>query len=457
MISAARQWAYDILARVATEGSYANVSLQEALRKGALSDRDRALCTTIVYGTLQRQRSLDLMLQGYASRRLDTLDARVLVNLRMTAYQVLYLDKIPAYAALNDAVELCKRVQPKAAGLVNAVIRALLRDGRPVQERLRVLTNGLKDWAEARAIEFSYPTWLVRRWAASFGRDRTLRLLAACNEAPDLSVRVNPLRASRDDVLADIDRRYGPIAKPSLLYAQGIRFTKGLDVSQWDAYLDGHVTVQDEGAMVVAPLLRPDRQARILDLCAAPGGKTTHIAELQGDAGSVVACDLHANKLHLVAVAADRLDLHSIRTEAGDARLLPERAGWRESFDAVLLDAPCSGFGVLRHRPEIRWQRTEQDVRQLAALQAELLASAVRLVRPGGVIVYSTCTLLADENDAVVSTVAGDTLSRVVMDEMTGELPAVLAGIERPDPAQLLLTPDLFGTDGFYMARLRKL
>ncbi len=456
MIGAARQWASDILYRVGTDRSYANLSLQEALRRAQLSPRDKALCTLLVYGTLQRQRALDAVLEQHSRQPLTKLNPRVLTILRMTAYQVLYLDKVPPYAALNDGVELCKKAHPKAAGFVNAVVRSLLRDGRPVEDRLRALSEG-KPWAEQVGLRLSYPTWLVARLGEVYGRERAEAILAAGNEAAPLSVRVNSLRTSQEHIIERLREMDGE-ASLSPVSPYGIRLSRGLDVGTWDAWLDGDVTVQDEGAMLVAPLLQLTEQMRVLDLCAAPGGKTTHIAELQRDQGHITACDIHPHKLRLIEESALRLQLHTIAVEALDGRAVSLRKEWLNHFDAVLVDAPCSGFGVLRHRPDVRWQRSKDDVEALTKLQTELLSAALDVVRPGGVVVYSTCTLLPEENERVVEAVLERRRGEVVCDDLHNDLPAAVAPhVARnglfPDA---LLTPEQFGTDGFYMARLRK-
>lgn len=457
MIGAARQWACDILNRVETERSYVNLRLQEALGRAQLSPLDKALCTSLVYGTLQRQRALDAVLQEHCRQPLDKLDKTVLVILRMTAYQVLYFDKVPAYAALNDGVDLCKQTKPKAAGLVNAVVRAVLRDGRPVAERLRVLGQS-KSWAEQVGLMLSYPDWLVQRLSDAYGRDRTEAMLTSCNEPAPLSVRANVMRTSREQVMSRLQQDFDVTGLPSPVSPYGVRIPRGLDVSDWDAWLDGEVTVQDEGAMLIAPLLQPTAGARMLDMCAAPGGKTTHIAELQGDTGEVVACDVHQHKLTLIQDTAMRLQLRSIVVDAIDGRTLPQRHGWLNHFDAVLVDAPCSGFGVLRHRPDVRWQRSQRDVQELVKLQVELLSAAIDVVRPGGVVVYSTCTLLPEENEGVVERVLAERSQELVCDDLQRDLPDEVAERVVRDTCLRdgLLTPEQFGTDGFYMARLRK-
>lgn len=450
----ARRLALRVLLEVADEQAYTNVALQRAYRDVHLDDRERGLCTEIVYGTIQRQRSLDLLLEPLLSRPLAELDSLVLSILRMTAYQIGYLDKIPGYAAVHEAVELCKRTRPRAAGFVNGVLRAWLRDERPVADRLRIRTETAASWADAAGLEHSYPTWMVERWERQFGRDRTLRLLIACNQPSALSVRVNRRAATVAEVLQEIETQGGEAAT-SAVWPDGLRFSQSLGVEHWSAYREGRVTVQDEAAMLVAPLLQPADHRTILDMCAAPGTKTTHVAELQGDGGSIDACDIHMHKLEHLHAATQRLGLNSIHPMLADARSLPLRAELAGHYDAVLLDAPCSGLGVLRHRPDIRWRRTPDDVISLRTLQLELLRAALELVRPGGLIVYATCTLLTEENEDVVDTVLGQTGVKAIRDDIRSDLPDSLQPLVSA-AGDLLLAPDEFGTDGFYMARLRK-
>lgn len=453
MIAAARRFSYDILSQVDDRAAYSNLALQSTYRKVRLAQRDRALCTAIVHGTLQRRRSLDALLAPHCSRELAALDKQVLRILRMAAFQLLFLDKVPDHAAINDAVQLCKQVRPGAQGLVNAVLRALVRDAAPVDLRLQRIAAAAATWADQAGLFYSYPTWLVERWERRFGRDRTTAMLESSNQPPTLSLRVNCLRADRSAVLADIATRFGAdAALPSQVSQAGIRFRRGFDVSEWEPYHAGAVSVQDEAAMLIAPLLRPTAQDRVIDLCAAPGTKTTHIAELQGDRGYIAAIDVHEHKIPLIDAAARRLGLTSIHAEAADARTLLQQADQAERYDAALVDAPCSGFGVLRRRPEIRWQRTAADVDKLAVLQRQLLLAAAGLVRPGGVLVYSTCTLFTEENEDVVADIADR--CGLVPDDLGPELPTALHGQARLEG--LCLTPDQFGTDGFYMARLHK-
>jgi len=455
-VSRARTLAYQVLSKVERSGAFTNLALQQVFRQKKVELRDKALATEIVYGTIQRRRSLDALLQPYSSRSLSALDGAARTLLRMTAYQLGFLDKVPAYAAIHEAVELCKSDRPSAAGFVNGVLRAFSRDDKPVALRLQEAAAAAPSWADGIGILHSYPTWLVEALAGAYGRDRAVEILAASNDRAHLSVRVNHLRTDRTTLLSQLSDKLQDSVFPSQLSHDGVRLTKGLDVEEWAPYQEGQVTVQDEAAMLIAPLLQLDEHRTILDMCAAPGTKTTQIAEMQQDQGQITAVDLHQHKLDLLEGAKQRLGLHSITTVAGDARGLTLDPARLAYYDAILLDAPCSGLGVLRHRPDIRWRRTQEDVLSLQSLQMELLTTAAQLVRPGGVIVYSTCTLLPEENEQVVAAIVADKKTGLVWDDIRADLPEPLRQRVRDASSGLLITPDLYGTDGFYMARLKK-
>lgn len=455
-IGAARKLAYQVLAKVEHGGAFTNLTLQQAFRQTRVEPRDKGLATEIIYGTLQHRRSLDALVQPFSKRKLSALDPPVLTLLRMTTYQLAFLDKVPSYAAIDDAVELCKQEAPYAAGFVNGVLRALSRAELSFSERLQELAGKASSWADKMGILYSFPTWIVENLCRTYGEERTIKILASSNSRSNLSVRVNRLRASLEDILNSLPEEAQRGVERSQLFPDGLRFTRGFDVESWDAFQDGLVTVQDEAAMVIAPLLQPGQHQVILDMCAAPGTKTTHIAELQGDGGKITATDLHRHKLDLLERAAKRLKLRSIRTLAGDARDLAQTTAGDEVYDAILLDAPCTGLGVLRHRPDIRWKRQPQDLESLQQLQQELLAQAARLLRPGGVLVYSTCTLTQEENEAVVQLAVDDASLGLHWDDIRGDLPEPLRKLVPDNHSGLLITPDLFDTDGFYMARLRK-
>lgn len=448
--------ASSILQKVLVEKAYTNLALKEGLQDVSFSQRDKALCTELVYGTVQRLRTIDTLLQPYSQRKLHDLDAEILTILRMTLYQIAFLTKIPNYAAIHEAVEAVKRIQVRAAGFVNGVLRAFLRDPRTIAERIDAAVAEADTWAGQMGIRHSYPTWMVERLAKRYGKERTEQILLVGNARGYLSLRVNLLQTTVDEMIAQINAYCGAdCAIPSPISPFGIRVLRGIDVEQLPSYQEGKITVQDEGAMLISPLLHPVRGEQILDMCAAPGTKTTHIAELMHDEGRIDACDIHLHKLKFIRQARNRLQLSSIETRLSDARVLSENQALHGAFDRILLDAPCSGLGVLRHRPDIRWRRKPTDIVALQQLQIELLQTAATLVKPGGVIVYATCTLLPDENEMVVERVIQDSRFGLQLDPIDAYLPSSCAQY-LSSKHEWMLTPELANTDGFYMARLKK-
>ncbi|QSO53842.1 16S rRNA (cytosine(967)-C(5))-methyltransferase RsmB [Alicyclobacillus curvatus] len=471
MTAAARTSAYDILHDIEERGKYSNVALQQHYRKHTLQERDKALCTEIVYGTLQYQRSIDAVLEPLCKNGLAGVDKRVLVILRMSIYQLGYLSRVPEYAVLNDAVELCKAKARKAAGFVNGVLRSFTRDKRSMADKLdAVCTTGSQ--AAQIGIRYSYPDWFVEDLLVQYGEQRTVAMLKAGNERPHISLRVNAVK-STPQTFIEAQSNEAQSGAPQSSESQdvlslsevspfAVRLASGLDMEHFTPYTEGLVSVQDEASMLVAPLLQVDENTRVLDLCAGLGTKTTQILELQGGVGNVTAVDIHHHKLQRLKAATERLGLQGVKTMVADARSFQTNARHRESYDAVLLDAPCSGMGVLKRRPEIRWRRTREESQQLSVLQKELLRAALTAVRPGGVVVYATCTLLRRENEDVVDTLMREQEGSVVIEDILPDLPETVRVHCDSSAAGhglghfITVTPEQFGTDGFFMTRLRK-
>ncbi|MBF8377612.1 16S rRNA (cytosine(967)-C(5))-methyltransferase RsmB [Alicyclobacillus mali] len=451
MIAEGRRRAYQALIRVERDAAYLNVALQGALAGGKVDERDRALATEIAYGTLRRQITLDRLLSPLLRRPLAKLDPEVRVILRMSAYQMTWLDRVPAYAAANDGVELAKRHRPQAAALVNAVLRRYAERAQEWESLLKKALAGARD-LERWSVMYSVPAWIVERLVADHGADRVLAALASMNEPAPMSLRANRLRGSREEVIARLAEE-GVEARSGALADDGVRVQGQIDVTRLQAYRDGWVTIQDEGAMLVAPLLRPEPGMRVVDLCAAPGGKTTHLAELMNDRGEIDAYDVAMAKVRAVRQQAERLGVQSVHPRLGDGRQVEPGA----LYDAALVDAPCTGLGVMRRRPDLRYRRRPEDVAQLAQLQRSLLRRACAIVRSGGCVVYSTCTLLKEENESVVREVASDPSVGVRIEDIGGELTPNLAARVGERTAGFLLWPDWYETDGFFMARLRRI
>jgi len=389
----ARDLALDVLIAVDERDAYSNLALTDALRRARLEARDVGLATELVYGTVGRLNTLDYYLAPSLKTPLHKLDAWVRNLLRMTAYQLFYLERVPAFAAINEAVEIAKRRGAKASGFVNGVLRATLRR----KDELK-LPSKQRNWTQHVALQHAHPEWLVELWGQTYGHETAEAMCAANNERPFVALRANSHRIRRDELVEQLLAQ-GVVARPSELSPYGILLAEGLDVTQLPAFRDGLCTVQDESSMLVASTLDPQPGERVLDCCAAPGGKTTHLAELMQDQGDVLAVDIHDHKIELIENVVRRLGLTSIRTRAGDIRDVIADEG---PFDRILLDAPCSGLGVIRRKPDLKWKKSPGDVREIAALQGELLRTVAPYLKAGGTLVYSTCTVLPQENEEIV-------------------------------------------------------
>jgi 16S rRNA (cytosine967-C5)-methyltransferase len=439
----ARHIAWRVL-RAVDDGAFADAALARHLTGTDLAERDRGLATQLVYGTLAWQ--------GLADHALDTwvqpagsLEPEIRVLLRMALYQMTKLDRVPDFAIVDTSVELAKQHRAgRAAGLVNAVLRRFVRSGKhlPLPDE--------SDLASHLAVALSHPRWLVVRWLDQLGPDQTRRLLEANNCAAPTVLRANLRRISRDGAIAALERD-GCSARPTSYSPAGIECALRGRLTDLAAFRDGLVTAQGEASQLVASLV-PAAATNILDACAAPGGKTTHLAERAPDDARIAALDRSRVGLISVARQAARLGVsaHCVRA---DARSMPLRADAR--FDAVLVDAPCSGFGTLRQHPEIRWRRQPADIVRLAAAQAAILEEAASRVRPQGCLVYATCTILDEENDArVADFLAGH--PEFSVDDPRGELPDTARALIGTDGI-LRTFPHQHGLDGFFAARLKRL
>ena len=440
----ARALAHDVLVRVVTTEAFADLLLAERLHASGLAGADAALATRLVYGTLAWQGRLDHHLAGLVRSPLARLEPAVHVALRLGLYQLLFLERVPAYAAVDASVRLAGRSRRVAAGLVNAVLRRAAAAGRDGL----ALPDAAADPLGRLAIEWSHPRWLVERWARDFDHDDLVRLMASDNVRGPVAVRTNRLRTSREALLADLAARgadacAGDWAPDAIVVRRGAARLRA--TAAWRA---GHFAFQGEASQLVAPLLAPAPGMRILDACAAPGGKTTHAAALVGD-GEVVALDVRPAGAARIAREARRLGAGSVRAIAGDARRPPLRG----AFDAVLVDAPCSGLGTLRRHPEVRWRRQPADVARLAVLQREILDGVAPLVRPGGTLVYAVCTLMREENGDVIR----DFLTgwpRFHLDDLSGAVAGRVRDALTPE-GFLRTLPHRDDLDGFFIARLR--
>ncbi len=438
----ARAVAAHVLERVARDDAFADLAMEVALARRPLAARDAGLATELVYGTLRWQRYLDWVLASHSRRVLASLDTRVLTLLRMTAYQIVFLERVPSFAAVDDAVALAGR-KPGVAGFVNAVLRSFARRGPRERE-----PTPPADAVEALALRCSFPTWLALRWVARFGADEARALMLALNERPPLAIRANTLCLSREDLAARLAREEGRAPRPTPFAPDGLVVDHGGGPpASWRAFADGSCAVQDEASMLVTRLTGAQAGDTVADVCAAPGSKTTHLAQLMANRGRILAFDRDAERLARVREAAARLGVAIVETREGPVEsLAPAHAA---SCDVVLVDAPCSNLGVLRRHPEIKWRRQAADLAAGAASQRAILCAAARMVKPGGRLVYATCSLEPEENDAVV----GDLLAG--QPEFTLDPPRDFP-IPLDATGTLRCLPHLHDTDGFTAVRLRR-
>jgi 16S rRNA (cytosine967-C5)-methyltransferase len=361
----------------------------------------------------------------------------------MSAYQIVFLERVPAWAAVNDAVALAKTGARRGVPeFVNAALRALSRRGE--RERRPVLPT---DPIDALAVRCSFPTWLAAKWVARYGREEAERVMRSMNERPTMTVRVNTLSTTRERVRERLRLEQGLRAEPARWAPEGLVVEHGGHPGTWKAFVEGDLVVQDEGAMLVSRLLEPRPGETIADVCAAPGTKTTHIATLMGDHGRVLACDPDRARLALVADAAVRLGITIVEPREGPVETVAPTL--HEACDRVLVDAPCSNLGVLRRHPDVKWRRTYADLHDAQAHQGAILAAAATMVKPGGWLVYATCSLEPEENDEVWAAFLAAHLD-------WRPDPPVAFPIALDSSGTLRSTPSDHGTDGFTAIRLRR-
>jgi 16S rRNA (cytosine967-C5)-methyltransferase len=427
-----RDLAIRAILRVNELGAYSNVLLETELARGSLHGPNRGLFVQLVRGVLERQAALDWALGRFLSLPIERLDPPVREVLRLGAYQLLYTE-VPAFAACDTSVHLARlRSGRGAAALANAVLRRLASSAASLP-----WPDRFSDPLGYLTIHESHPRWLAARWLARFGEEAALALCLANNAPPGVTIRTNLLLTTRQQLASD-------------LAAEGITVTEGkwapealhvachMDLHRLSAYRSGRFTIQDEASMLAARALAPREGETVIDACAAPGGKTTHLAAMAGDAARILAVDVNQAKLSQVQARARRMGLKSITVSEGDAKRLGELMPGRA--DALLLDAPCSGLGVIRRRPELKWRRKQEDLPKVSARQLELLRGVAPAVRKGGRLVYAVCSFEPEETEDVVA----------------GFLASEPGAGWEPGGQPCTMLPHVHGTDGFYYALLNR-
>jgi len=417
--------------------------LSDKLRYTSLTSRDKALVTQLVHGINREQLFLDWAISLFSSRPIDEIDKDVKILLRLGVYQLLCLDKIPPYAAISETVELGKTFLPsRVVKYINGVLRtvdrqkAIVKEGPSKEDNLKFLS-----------IYYSHPEWLITRWCRQWGEDFTRKLCEFNNSPPPLTVRVNTLKILPEELLCRF--KEDGISSCSLkIVPEGLKILSYLRAEELSSYDEGLFTIQGESSMIAGKVLNPQEGDKVMDLCAAPGNKTTHIAELMNNKGHISAVDISKRRLSLINSNCLRLGINIITPVACDVMELG--SDYEEKFDRVLLDAPCSGTGVLGRRSDLRWNKEFNDIKRLSLLQRKLLIKASSFVRPGGSMVYSVCSIEPEEGEEVVKSFIKDREDFFLEELM---LPTI---INNTHTKGLLILPSLHGIEGFFIARFRK-
>lgn len=441
-----RLLAMRVLERVQRASAYADVLLHTTLARSDLSAPDRAFATELVYGTLRWRGRLDFLIARCLDRDLEKLEPLVATALRLGAYQIVIEDRVPVSAAVDESVRCIRAAgAERATGLINAVLRKLAREHATI-EMPTLADDPLGHLMHA----LSLPEWIARRFLEQFGPDDAAALAQASNKPPPLTVRVNRTRSTREAMLEGLRERFPEIA-PCTYASDGLVLGRRGNAAIDPAFLAGKITVQDEASLAIVDFLDPQAGERVLDTCAAPGGKATAIGERVGREGSVIALDRHSRRLELIRRASRRLGLENIASRRADATQPLDKVLENQLFDRVLVDAPCSGLGTLRRNPDARWRVHARDPHALAETQLAILRQASRTLRPGGQLVYSTCTLLPEENEGVIDAFLHNAkdFSTVTRDRAPQALAPLI-----DDDGILRCLPHRHDTDGFTAVRL---
>ena len=436
----ARDTALEVLLSVQNANAWSDGSLKRTIAKNGLDSRDAALATRISYGVIQNKALLDYYIGCWCSQKPARLEPLILNILRIGAYQILFMDKIPHRAAVNEAVEMTKRHgRPKAAGMVNAVLRKFVTNWMDMP----ALPQGTT--LDYLSVRYSHPKWLVQRLLEILGPEETEAYLKSNNKSVPTTIQTNLLKTSAEELEKELQAAGITVEKhpwlPNCFEVSGTG-----DLEHLPAFTEGRFMVQDAAARLVAMVAQPEPTNCVLDVCAAPGGKSFALAIDMGDKGDILSCDVHAHKLKLVESSAKRLGITSVRTALADGRA--HHVAWEEQADLVVTDVPCSGLGIIRKKPDIRY-KNPKELSQLPTIQRAILENAATYVRPGGTLIYSTCTILPEENENITEEFLSKH-SEFTLEPFTLPLPIGTCN------GHLTLWPQRFNTDGFYICCMKK-
>lgn len=436
-----RTLAFNALSRVLSDGAYSNIAFDSILSNAEANKREANLAAAIFYGVLERKLTLEYILSKYSKTPIKKIDKKALIILYMGIYQILYMDRIPDSAAVNESVKLCKNQKLfSASGFVNGVLRSVSRSGMPK------LPDENKDRLSYLSVKYSFPKNIILLWIKSYGEDITERLLETQMGRPPLCARVNTLKTTPEGLIKMLSER-GIKAERSEILENAISIENSGALSELPEFKNGLFHIEDISSQICCEVLSPKRGDSVLDVCAAPGGKSVTMAEMMENEGEILACDLYSQRLNLINENAVKASAAIIKTKAADA----QNADYGRKYQRILCDVPCSGLGIIRRKPELRY-KSVIGLDTLPDLQYLILCNAAHFTASGGILVYSTCTLNPKENGK-----AADRFLREHKDFEPYEIniPNIMRGIDEPKN-QLTLFPHINGTDGFFISAFKK-
>ncbi|AAK79691.1 16S rRNA (cytosine967-C5)-methyltransferase [Clostridium acetobutylicum] len=435
-----RKIVLDVLNKVLSHDGFSNIVLNKALKGEEISSKDKGLVTEIVYGTIKYKYSIDIIISKFVKTKINKIDKRVLNVLRMSIYQIRYLDKIPDFAAVNEAVNITKKyISLKSSKFVNAVLRNYLRNPN-------IAFYNKDNSVEKLCFNYSFEPWMVKFFLKQY-KNKAEEILKGLNENPSITIRVNRLKTSHKELWNELEKLDYNIEEGYIL-KDAIRIKKGHSIENNPLFVRGEFTVQDESAMLVSECMDIKENLVIFDMCSAPGGKTTHMGELLKNTGTIYAFDLHESKIKLINENAKRLGVENINASVLDA------SSYHDDFvnkaDRILVDAPCSGLGIIRKKPEIKWNKNIKDLKELSDIQKNILQNASLYLKKEGILLYSTCTLNKDENEKSIIQFLKNNPNFKVEPIEFGEFPNLIYS-----PYGVTILPNEY-MDGFFMCKLKK-
>ncbi|NLM03936.1 MAG: 16S rRNA (cytosine(967)-C(5))-methyltransferase RsmB [Clostridiales bacterium] len=442
----AREGALKILYDIEKNKAYSNISLNKELKNNKYTQIDKNFITELVYGTLENLIYINHIIQQFSKMKIKNINPWILNIIRLGVYQIIFLDKVPNFAIVNESVNLSKKYNKKASGFVNGVLRNIIRNKDKLE--IKTMDNEHKKYL---SIKYSHPQWMVERFLKYFSMDFTEELLKANNKRPKFYIRVNRLKTDVKEVMeilnkANIEVKESPFIPEALIINSGFTQLEKLEIFE-----KGYIYIQDLSSMLVSRILDPQEGNFVIDICSAPGGKSTYMAELMNNKGQILSRDIHEHKLKLIKQNAKRLGINIINVEHFDATKLDHNLLGKA--DKVLVDAPCSGLGVIRRKPEIKYRKDENDIKDITQIQRRILQNASQYVKSNGELVYSTCTIIPDENEYIVEDFLKNN-SKFKLIDINSKYSKIIPGEHGGKMVQLY--PHIHDVDGFFIAKLMK-